>query len=46
MGLPPLRKGKDTEGVPGSWDGILGELSSSPGSSVTLCLDDCLAHRH
>lgn len=46
MGLPPLRKGKDTEGVPGSWDGILGELSPSPGSSVTLCLDDSLAHRH
>lgn len=41
----PLRVGKDTEGVPRSWDGILGELGSGPGSSVTLCFDDCLTHR-
>lgn len=42
----PLRLGKNTEGVPRSRDGILGELGSSPGSFVTLCLDDCLTHRN
>lgn len=43
----PLHMGKDTEEVPRSWNEILGELGSSPGSSVTLlCLDDCLTHRN
>lgn len=34
----PLAMGKNTEGVPRSRDGILGELGSSPGSSVTCVL--------